>query len=283
MELVRALGALLDAPSSENRRLGRLLALGRLPAEPAYNDLFLFQLYPYASAFLGADGRIGGEARDRVAGFWRALKAEPPASPDHLGTLLGAYAWLGEAEAGAGAEQSAAAWRSARCAFLWEHLLSWTPAFLAKLRQIAPPFYQGWADTLACVLSAEAARAPAPARPPLAFREAPPLADPRQDGAGDFVSALLTPVRSGLVLTRADLARAARALGMGLRVGERAYILKSMMSQGPRETLSWLAAEAREWETMHRSGDLAYPEISAHWSERARESRRLLDDLRTDL
>ena len=119
MELFRALGALLDAPCSENRSLGHLLELGQVPDEPTHNDLFLFQLYPYASAFLGEDGRLGGEARDRVAGFWRALGAEPPPEPDHLRTLLAAYAWLAEAQSKSQG-RAAQAWRDARHAFLWE-------------------------------------------------------------------------------------------------------------------------------------------------------------------
>ena len=233
MELFRALGALLDAPCSENRLLGHLLELGPVPDEPTHNDLFLFQLYPYASAFLGEDGRLGGEAQDRVAGFWRALGADPPAEPDHLRALLGGYARLVEAQLGANGK-AAAALRDARHAFLWEHLLSWVLPFLLKLRQIAPPFYRSWADTLETVLSRESALLGPPTRRPLALREASPVPDPRRTEGDRFLLALLSPARSGLVLTRADLARAARDLGLGLRVGERAYILRSMLAAGAR-------------------------------------------------
>ncbi|WP_420635479.1 TorD/DmsD family molecular chaperone [Candidatus Palauibacter sp.] len=282
MELFRALGALLDAPCSENRLIGHLLELGSVPDEPTHNELFLFQIYPYASAFLGTDGRLGGDARDRVAGFWRALETDPPPEPDHLRALLGGYAALIEAEQEA-TGRAVTAWRDARRAFLWEHMLSWVLPFLAKLRQIAPPFYRRWADTLEALLSRESAHLGPPTRHPLAFRESSPVPDPRTDGSTGFMSALLSPVRSGLVLTRADLARATRDLGLGLRVGERAYILRSMMSQGPRATLGWLAREAREWAHLHDRAGAAAPEVADFWTERAHATSRLLDALRADV
>ncbi|WP_420637294.1 TorD/DmsD family molecular chaperone [Candidatus Palauibacter sp.] len=282
MELFRALGALLDAPCSENRLLGHLLELGPVPDEPTHNDLFLFQLYPYASAFLGEDGRLGGEAQDRVAGFWRALGADPPAEPDHLRALLGGYARLVEAQLGANGK-AAAALRDARHAFLWEHLLSWVLPFLLKLRQIAPPFYRSWADTLETVLSRESALLGPPTRRPLALREASPVPDPRRTEGDRFLLALLSPARSGLVLTRADLARAARDLGLGLRVGERAYILRSMLAQGPGATLGWLSREAHAWARLHDRTGITAPEVADFWTQRATATGRLLSDLEADI
>src|SRR5262249_55202817 len=63
-------------------------------------------------------------------------------------------------------------------------------------------------------------------------------------GAGAFVSGLLAPVRSGIVLTRADLARAARDLGLGLRMGERRFILETLLAQDAGPMLVWLAGAA---------------------------------------
>jgi hypothetical protein len=279
MELFRALGSLLERPCSENRLIGHVLELGTVPDEPTHSDLFLFQLYPFASVYLGEDGRIGGEARDRIAGFWRALEGEPPPDPDHLSTLLGAYAWLIEAEATAATDDEAEAWRRVRKVCLWEHILSWVLPFLTKLRDVAPPFYQAWADTLEAALRAESARLGPPDRTPLALREAAPMADPRENGGEAFIQALLSPVRSGLVITRADLSRAGRDLGLGLRIGERAYILKAMLSQGASETLGWLLSEAETWERRHDRAGTTAPEVADLWAQRARRTGRLLETL----
>ena len=80
---------------------------------------------------------MGGEARDRVAGFWRALGETPPAEPDHLSVLLSLYAQLSELESAATGSQ-VQAWQRARAALLWEHLLSWQGPWLLKLEAVAP-------------------------------------------------------------------------------------------------------------------------------------------------
>ena len=279
MELFRALAALLESPCAEARLIARVLELGPPPDGATHDDLFGFQLYPYASVFLGPGGHLGGEARDRVAGFWRALGQSPPPEPDHLSTLLGAYARLVEAEEAAGLAEEAARWRAARHACLWEHVLSWVLPFLLKLREIAPPFYQQWAELLEAALAQESALLGPPIRTPLALRASSPIPDPREVGGEPFLAALLSPVESGVVLTRADLCRAGRDLGLGLRVGERAYVLKAMFGQGPRDTLLWLAEEARAWEELHdRSGSIA-PEVADVWMDRARKTADLLEEL----
>jgi TorA maturation chaperone TorD len=87
-ELIRALATLAEPPTDRTPRLAHLLGMKGAPTPPSYTDLFLFQQTPYASAYLGDDGMIGGEPRDRVAGFWRALGLVAPPEPDHLATLL---------------------------------------------------------------------------------------------------------------------------------------------------------------------------------------------------
>ena len=65
----------------------------------------------------------------------------------------------------------------------------------------------------------------------LHLREAPAMADPRREGGEAFLAALLTPVRSGLILVRSDLERAARELGLGCRAGERRFALRALLNQ----------------------------------------------------
>ncbi|MGB6001692.1 MAG: molecular chaperone TorD family protein, partial [Thermoanaerobaculia bacterium] len=122
MEVFRALASLIEPTGPESQRLADLLELGPLPDGPQLSELFLFQLYPYASVYLGAEGMMGGEARDCIAGFWRALALDPPAEPDHLAVMLALYARLAELEDAAEDNRQREAWRQARRAFLWEHL-----------------------------------------------------------------------------------------------------------------------------------------------------------------
>src|SRR3982750_3530411 len=141
MELFRALAIFAEPPTVKAARVAEALGLGELPTADEYTEAFIFQLYPYASVYLGAEGMIGGEARDRVAGFWRALGQTPPAEPDHLSLMLALYARLVELETEERDGARRESWRGARKAFLWEHLLSWLPVYLHKFTGTASRFY----------------------------------------------------------------------------------------------------------------------------------------------
>jgi len=279
VELFRALASLAEPPTGATARVAEALGLGPLPGAAEHTETFVFQLYPYASVYLGAEGMMGGEARDRVAGFWRALGRTPPAEADHLSVLLALYARLCELEAGAADEHAGERWRGARKAFLWEHLLSWLPAYLAKLEEIAPPFYRGWGRVLVAALKEEAAAVGRQETLSLHLRDVQPVIDPRGASAGEFVASLLAPARSGMLLVRADLSRAARELDLSPRPGGRAFVLKSLLGQDARAVLGWLAREAEAWAARHAGTRDAYGETAAAWERRAGLSAQLLNDL----
>ncbi len=281
MELFRALALFAEPPAPESEAVARALELGALPQASEYTEIFVFQLYPYASVYLGAEGMLGGEARDRVAGFWRALRETPPAEPDHLSVMLALYAHLSELETNAHDDARRESWRRARRAFLWEHLLSWLPAYLSKLTEIATPFYRRWGETLSDALREEARRAGA-AQLSLHLREAGALVDPRAGETAEFLQTILSPARSGTILLRSDLSRAARTLELGLRAGERRYILESLMAQDAPAVLAWLAREARAWSERHLSMRDAFDTTARAWQEKAEASARLLEELAAD-
>ena len=292
-DLIRALGTLAEEPQPEHGRLAAALGLPGAPESGAFTDLFALNLYPYASVHLGPEGMMGGVARDRVAGFWSALGLLPPAEPDHLGTLLGLLAELAERHE---RETEAAArilLSRARAALVQEHLVTWLPAFLGRVAELGGPFYAAWAKLALQALADEAAAARAlpeiAERPresplPLHLRDVAPLPDPREPGdtdtpGEDFLRALLAPVRSGMILTRVDLSRAARQLELGARMGERLYILKALLGQDSAATLRWLADEARAWTARHQAVSGFAPDVTAFWIARASATARLLDEL----
>jgi len=267
MELLRALAALSEPPGPDQARIAVALELPA-PSAADHTDLLGLQLMPYASVYVGAEGMIGGEARDRIAGFWRALGLVPPAEPDHLAALLALYAALADDERAQAAAAHAALRRQARAALLHEHLLSWLDPWLAKLAEIAPPSYAAWGELLADALRLEAAALLDGGEPPPAhLRAAPPLEPPQRTGGTAFLEALLAPARSGLVLVRDDLARAARELGIGARIAERRYMLCHLLAQDPARTLCWLQDEAER--AALRPAAVAGPAAAAHWKDRA--------------
>ncbi|HEX8128325.1 MAG TPA: molecular chaperone TorD family protein [Pyrinomonadaceae bacterium] len=280
MELFRALAVFAEPPAPESAPVARALELGELPAASEYTDIFVFQLYPYASVYLGAEGMLGGEARDRVAGFWRALSQTPPAEPDHLSVMLALYAQLSELETNEAEGARRESWRRARAAYLWEHLLSWLPAYLSKLAEIATPFYRRWGELLRDALCEEARATGAhEAQLSLHLREAAGLVDPREGETAEFLQTLLSPARSGMILVRSDLSRAARTLKLGLRAGERRYVLESLFAQDARGVLAWLASEASVWGERHRVERDSLGEAARAWEAKADASAQLLEEL----
>lgn len=248
-EVLRALGALLTGPASESASVARTLGLPAFdPTE--HTDAFMLSLPPHAAIHLGPDGALGGEGADRVAGFWRALGLTPPEDADHLGVLLLLYAELRDARDAAAAPATRRRLTVAAATLLHEHLWSWAPAYLAAIGGIDAPTVAPWADLALAALEREVADSPTPPALPLALRSAPPPLTP--DASRDLaLDTVIAPLRSGLIITRHDLARAAERIGVGARLGERRYTLRAMLAQDAAATLRWLAGHADDWAAVH--------------------------------
>jgi hypothetical protein len=130
-------------------------------------------------------------------------------------------------------------------------------------------------------LLAEAAALGEQASLPLQLRTASGLIDPREDEAGErFRQSILTPARFGGILTRADLTSAARRLGVGLRMGERKFILKALFAQDAPGIFNWLIKEAAWWQKLHRRNGETLGAISAAWEKKAEDASVLLKELK---
>jgi TorA maturation chaperone TorD len=286
VELLRALAVLAEPPRPQHAALSAALDLPGVPDAADYADLFLFQLYPYASVHVGAEGMMGGAARDRVAGFWSALGRAPPAEPDHLAALLALYVSLVEEAAAGPTDPERAMAEAGRIALLYEHLTPWIFPFLERVGELSAGPYATWAALLSDVLLAEVRRGTAPRGErealPAHLGEAGPVPDPREEGADAFAAALLAPARSGFTLVRADLARIAARLDLGLRAGERRYALAHLMGQGAAAVLEDLAGEAERQGAAHaaRAGD--FGRTATFLAERAAATARLLRELAAD-
>ncbi len=302
-ELLRALAHLAEPPGPAHGPVAAALELPAPPNRAGHEALFGFQLYPWASVYLGPEGMLGGEALRRVEGFWRAVGRDVPEDPDHLASLLGLYAALvdeeqevrdgpvrdvrggelfgtdPEIEANAAREARAELVARSRRALLEEHLAPWVFAFLDRVRELGGAFHGAWADLLTRVLREELARGGRLNRVPGALEAQPRLPDPRSNGAGPFLGALFAPAVSGMILTRADLARIAAELGLGLRAGERRYALEHLLGQEAASVLLAIAQEAERQAAAHRAraGRLG---IAAGWAaERGTATARLLRTL----
>ena len=126
------------------------------------------------------------------------------------------------------------------------------------------------------------ARTGVPAGLPVHLSEAPSLADPREEGGEAFLSGLLAPVRTGVILTRSDLGRLAKAENLGLRMGERRYVLEHLLAQEPSTVLRGLAEEAEEAGRRHEGRRALLGSVAAFWEDRAVATAELLHQLATE-
>jgi hypothetical protein len=118
---------------------------------------------------------------------------------------------------------------------------------------------------------------------PLHLREAAPavaaLPDPRADGFEAFAGGLVAMARCGMLLTRADVVRGGNAMGLAVRVGDRKFLIRTLMGQDASRTLAWLAGEAEGWAARHGAMREMSPAIAGFWIGRARASAALLRSL----
>lgn len=279
MELLRALATLVEAPTAAHRAIVNAVGIPIAPSVDDHTEVVVFQAYPYASVYLGAEGMMGGDARDRIAGFWRTLGAEPGAEPDHLVALFGGVAALADATARATTPRAAAGLHAARHALFWEHVASWMPPYLSLLRRVGGDFYGAWAELAEATLAAEADELGGPNAPSAHLRAAPSLVEP--GGLDELIGWLLAPIRMGFTIARDDLVRAADELGTGCRVGERRYVLRSLFAHDAPGMLLWLAAEARR-----QAAELervVLPPVAAWWAARARATADVLQGWATPI
>lgn len=286
MELFRALGSLIEGPAPEHRRIAEALGLPPVPGPSVHGTVVSFQRYPYASVYLGVEGMMGGEARDRIAGFRRALGVAEdaaeggPASSaeaDHLAALLALLAALDRWRRDESDPAHATLLAEARVTLVWEHIVSWTGPYLASFEGCGSPFHEAWAALLGETLARIEAGMDLPGYLPAALRDAPGMADPREEGGAALVASLLAPVRSGVILLRDDLVRLGEESGLACRAGERRYVLGAFLAQDPGATLRWLARHARDWGG--RVAGRGPAQIARWWADRAAESAELLSRL----
>jgi hypothetical protein len=226
---------------------------------------------------------IGGEASERISGFWRAVGRDTPPEPDHLASLLALYVALADEAAGMsdtddGNARAALVLRSQR-ALLEEHVAPWIFAYLDRVSELGGPHHRAWAEMLSDALFLEVARDGPMSRPSSHLDAAPELSDPRKDGATPFLSGLIAPARTGVLLTRADLGRIAAGLGLGLRAGERRYALEHLVAQDARGVLEALAGEADRQAAAHERRVDALGAPAALLARRARTTAGLLGEL----
>ena len=265
MHLFPLLGDMIEAPGAEQARVARMLGLPGEVNRRDYTNLFVIQLFPFASIYLSPSGLAGGAVRDRIAEYWNILGWPAPNEPDHAASLLKSYGALHPGYRGEYISTSVS--QQCRPVFFWDAIASWMPLYLLRTRELSSAVYKTWSDVTADVIEAEAALLGPPEVLPLYLRSAP--LPPSITRPTEFIDALFAPVVSGVILARADLGRCAVANNLPLRLADRRYTLKLLLTENTAGVCAWLYDEVqRQAENIAMLPDVLAP-VRAHWHERA--------------
>ncbi len=245
----------------------------------AYTDLFLLNVYPYASVFLNSDGELNDPAAQQLATLYEAHGYQPPelsqvGAPDHLGLCLGFQAYV---------EQDG---------ILPHDFLAWAPVCcLAVEREpSAHPFYRALAvltreGSMTEILSREV-RPDRSLRPFTSFRASSVRSTELEEEVHlrDVVRFFLAPAQCGIFLSRGRLGQTAKTLGMYLPFGSRFEVAERLFTAAGEggqvaEVLQVLRAEVEEWAATYRAWAAAYPAWMPYadaWLERIESARHVL-------
>lgn len=260
-------------------------------------DLFGLNVFPYASFFLDASGRLGGPVTDLVRHQLQRVGLTPGAeSADHLGHELAYLALLAGAEADAHADDvdtEVQRMQHMQRKFLDGHLLWWLPPFVRAVRQHGHPFYAVLADlTWALVVDHRAALGGGTVSALVPEPEDPPtdLLDDASTGFKDIARFLLTPVWSGAVLSRGDITRLGRSERLPRGFGDRAQMLTNLLRSaaeydGLDAVLTRLGQQVDDWRAHYQSveaeGAWTLDAVAAFWQARLDTTEAVVNRMRT--
>ncbi len=201
-----------------------------------YEYVFGRNVYPYESLYRDEELMLNTATAEQVAATYNTcgfLPTQNVGAPDHLGLEFIFLARLIATEATALSTENLDRYYWARqqmAAFLADHLAVWVPIWARAVQRIpAHPFYQTLASLTVEFIGSELERLspPTPASPtyiPLQSATTPA----EVDELGALVRHLITPVRAGIFLSRADCTMLARQLGFSVPIADRFTMVRTL-------------------------------------------------------
>jgi len=291
------LGELIAGPLSEElieracqspllgEAIGAAPSLDELAAE--HHRAFEWSAFPHQGVYLDQGGWADGSSSLALRTLFSRLGfvARQDLPADHLTNLLGALALSldrGDGEQIDPALPGGAA--SIELELLDGHLLRWLPGFVAAVCRLHLGFPVALASQLEdlALYHREILAAVVPASD-FVLEPVPSLLDEPETSLADIATFLLSPVRSGLFLSREDILFVVRSAGCFCGFGDRqTMLLNALRTAVQHERLAELCAALsllhRSWEERLESRVLVgLPEVFTRpWIARSTDSRALL-------
>ena len=233
----------------------------------AHQSLFGFNLLPFQSVFLTAERVLGGAVTDQLQRQALALGYDRAASGtlDHIGEQLlllahlcgGEALWLAKGEA-----REAALLAADQAAWLEGQLLRWLFPFVGCLRRQGEPFYTAVGE-LTLNLLVDQWTAEVKTVTVWSLPVVPDVLGDETSGLKEMAAYFMTPVYSGLFLTKDDLTAIGRQFRLPRGFGSRDQMMTNLLrSAAQYDDVATLMAALGDLV----SGELAqYERWSADW------------------
>lgn len=240
-------------------------------------------VYPNAAMYLDSSGMLGGPVPALVLDFYRQAgfsDFDDAEGVDHIGHEL---RFLDSLVQSASSSTDA---RSLLKVFLEQHLLWWAPLFCHALARQEHPLFSLIAKELLVELETIAAEVHVEVRVQPNFdieNQANPLDDP-DTRLKDIARYLLTPVLSGMLLTKDRISDLGRAFKLPRGFGDRLQILTNLIRTAVdyelvSELLSVLENETASWEKFYHTLAADSPVFAPFlkfWEQRIQSSHAML-------
>ena len=257
-----------------------------------HQSLFGFNLLPYESVFLTPERVLGGHISDQLARQAGELHFQggQSAQMDHMGQQLLLLGYLCGAELNMldrGEVREAALWGRAQADWLAQHLLAWLAPFCASLLNQGEPFFTAVGELTLSVLADHWRSVYNEMAPQISLPAPPEILADEKAGLKEIGNFLMTPVYTGLLLTRDDLSRLGRQFRLPRGFGSREQMMTNLLRSAAQydqilQLMTALAALLAESQARYDSWQAEWPNLTpfiAPWDERLANTMQLAHDI----
>ena len=263
-----------------------------------HQDLFGFNVLPYAGVYLTEDGKLGGRIHQDLNSWYIAFEFELLSNsgvPDHIGTQLAFLASLCRLDVkahGVSSTDLVTTIQYQQGEFLGKHVVTWIFPFLMALKGQHNPFYSEIAELTEALVISHCIDVGLHRESAFALPAVQEILSNKQTGLKDIAAFLCRPAHSGIYLTRADIKRMAGSLEIPTGFGDRIQTLSNTLRSAVTfDTLPALLNQLRDrvlffkrgYEALHSSVNEELNQIVGQWILRTEGTLNVLDDLDAQL
>lgn len=262
-------------------------------AAAVHQNLFGFNIHAHESFFLGEDGLLGGDITAAVQHTYEQIGYTAIDAADHIGRELAALAFLCAAESEAWTDNLphiARQMRAKQLLLLQNHLLRWLWPFVQAVQEHQEIFYSALAVLLRDLVTAHTHQLiSSQPLPPAIFTlpAAPAILEDSKTGLNTIANYLVTPVYSGLYLSRDTIGRIARRFDLPRGFGGRQQMLANLLRSAVQfdqlpMLLNHLQTVAQKWYDGYCvPNNAAVTPFTQPWAARLQQMIALLEQIKT--